>query len=304
MDLRMLGPFEVWDGSHQLRLDSGTQRTLLAVLAIQRNVVVSTDRIIDALWGDDPPSSPLRTLRYHVSKLRSTLGDVAVHVVTRSPGYLLEVDPGGIDVHRFEAMAAEGRDLITEEPERAARMLVEALGMWRGSALVDFEYESLARGEITRLEELRLSVMEDRIAADLAAGRHNDLVGELQVLVAEHPLRERLWGQLMTALDALGTFAGWNDPDAFLALIALAGVCTETDAVTAVRRYGAAQAIRARKKLALAAHEAQAMDENCARLRAALGEASFERERATGEEMTTEEVVAFARDALQPGPTK
>ena len=200
MDLRMLGPLEVWDGSHQLPIDSRTQCALLAALAIHRNEVVSTDRIIDELWGDDPPSSPLQTLRYHVSKLRSALGDAAVYVVTRSPGYMLEVDQDAIDVHRFESMAAEGRGLIAAEPERAARVLVDALGMWRGSPLVDFEYESFARGEITRLEELRLSVVEDRIDADLASRRHQDLVGEIQALVVEHPLRERLWGQLMTAL--------------------------------------------------------------------------------------------------------
>ncbi len=200
MDLRILGPLEVWDGSHQVPVDSRTQCALLALLAIHPNAVVSTDQIIDALWGDDPPSSSLQTLRYHVSKLRAALGDAAVHVVTRSPGYVLDVEADNIDVYRFEAMVAEGRGLIAAEPERAARVLVEALGMWRGSPLADFTYESFARGEIVRLEELRLAVVEDRVAADLASGLHVDLVGELEALTAEYPLRERLRGQLMIAL--------------------------------------------------------------------------------------------------------
>ncbi|MCP3974280.1 MAG: tetratricopeptide repeat protein [bacterium] len=200
MDVRILGPLEVWEGSEQLVLDSPRQRSILALLTIHANEVVSVDRIADELWGESPPESVQSTVRYHLSKLRSALGDAAVHVVTRSHGYLLEVAPEAIDVCRFEAAAGEGRGLIAAEPERAARVLVDALSMWRGEPLVDFAYESFARGEIVRLEELRLAVVEDRLDADLASGRHVDLVGELEALVGQHPLRERLWGQLMTAL--------------------------------------------------------------------------------------------------------
>jgi predicted ATPase/DNA-binding SARP family transcriptional activator len=204
VDVRILGPLEVWDGSEQLVVDSPRQRSILALLAVTPNVVVSVDRIVDELWGDTPPESAQSTVRYHVSKLRSALGDAAVHVVTRSPGYVLEVAPDTIDVHRFEAMAAEGRGLIASDPERAARVLINALSMWRGPALADFAYESFARAEIVRLEEMRLAVVEDRIEADLASGRHIDLVGELDALVGEYPLRERLWGELMTALYRTG----------------------------------------------------------------------------------------------------
>jgi DNA-binding SARP family transcriptional activator len=176
----------------------------LALLVIHANEVLSVDRIVDGLWGECPPVSAQSSLRYHMSKLRSSLGDAAKHLVTRAPGYVLELEPEAVDVHRFEAMAAEGRGLIAAEPERAARVLVDALAMWRGSPLADFTYETFARGEITRLEEFRLSVLEDRIDADLALARHRELVGELEALVGEHPLRERLWGQLMQALYGSG----------------------------------------------------------------------------------------------------
>jgi predicted ATPase/DNA-binding SARP family transcriptional activator len=200
VDVRILGPLEVREGSEQLVVASPRQRSILALLAINAPDVVSVDRIVDELWGENPPESAQSTVRYHISKLRSALGEAAACVVTRSPGYVLEVAPEAIDAHRFGSKAAEGRALIVAEPERAARVLVDALSMWRGAPLADFTYESFARTEIVRLEELRLAVVEDRIEADLAAGRHVDLVGELEGLVGEYPLRERLWVQLMTAL--------------------------------------------------------------------------------------------------------
>lgn len=204
MEVRILGPLEVWEGSEPLVVDSPRQRALLALLAIHANEAVSVDRIVDDLWGGSPPASARSSVRYHMSKLRSSLGDAAVHVVTRSPGYVLELSPDSIDAHRFEHAAAEGRRLIAEDPVRAGQRLTDALNMWRGSALSDFTYETFAHAEITRLEELRLSVLEDRIDADLASARHRELVGEMESLVARYPLRERLWGQLMRALYAAG----------------------------------------------------------------------------------------------------
>ena len=174
-------------------------RALLVVLLLHRGEVVSTDRLIDALWGERASPTAARTLQVYVSNLRKALGDGLL--VTQGRGYLLQIEPGQLDVDRFEALVAQGRVALEDgDALTAASVLREGLGVWRGPALADFAYESFALAEIARLEEARLAALEDRIDADLASGEHARLVGELEALVREHPLRDRLRGQLMLAL--------------------------------------------------------------------------------------------------------
>ena len=201
MDFRILGPLEVDDGGRAIPIVGGRQRALLAILLIHANEPVSADELIDVLWGDHPPASPRKGLQVQVSRLRKALGEGATRLVTRPNGYLLQLEPGELDLDRCERFARQGREaLASEDRTRAAEQLREALRVWRGPALAEFAFESFAQGEIGRLEELRLAVLEDRIDADLACGRHTELVGELEALVLEHPLRERLRRQFVLAL--------------------------------------------------------------------------------------------------------
>ncbi len=193
---------------------AGKLAALLAVLLLRRNEVVPSDRLVEELWSGEAPASALKTLQLYVSQLRKLLP--AGTLVTRAPGYVLNVGPDELDADDFEELLASGREALdASEPERAAATFRRALALWRGPALADFTYEEFARGEIERLEELRLEAVEERIDADLARGRHADVVGELEALTREHPLRERLCGQLMLALyrcgrqaDALAAFRG------------------------------------------------------------------------------------------------
>jgi predicted ATPase/DNA-binding SARP family transcriptional activator len=201
MDFRILGPLEVDEGGKAIPIVGGRQRALLAILLLHANEPVSTDTLIDELWGERAPASPRKGLQVQVSRLRKALGADSARLVTQPHGYLLHVEPGELDLDRCEHLAHQGREaLSTEDPRRAADLLQEALGVWRGAALADLTFEPFAQGEIGRLEELRLALLEDRIDADLACGRHTELVGELEALVAEHPLRERLRRQLVLAL--------------------------------------------------------------------------------------------------------
>jgi DNA-binding SARP family transcriptional activator len=195
LEFRVLGPLEVIDGDRPLPLGTGQQRTLFAMLLLHANEVVSSDRLIDALWGATPAPTAAKTVQVYVSRLRKELGDG--RVVTRAPGYALQLDRSELDLARFEQLVGEAQ---RSDPERAADVLRRALALWRGPALADLTYESFAQPEIARLEELRWAALEQRIDADLAVGRHAELVGELGALIAEHPLRERLRGQLMLAL--------------------------------------------------------------------------------------------------------
>jgi len=195
MEFRLLGPLEVVQRDSALAVGGGKQRALLAVLLLHANEVVSTDRLLDDLWGSSPPATAVKSIQLYVSRLRKELGEG--RLVTRAPGYVLRVERSELDVARFEQLVGEAR---VAEAERAARKLREALALWRGRPLADLAYEPFAQAEIARLEELRLDALELRIEADLAGGRHTQLVGELEALVAEHPLRERLWMQLMLAL--------------------------------------------------------------------------------------------------------
>jgi DNA-binding SARP family transcriptional activator len=200
LDFRILGPLEVVERNRALTLGGSRQRTLLAVLLTRANQVVSADRLIDEVWGEQPPGNAANALHYHVSRLRKALGPDAP-IVTRDPGYLIRVGPDELDLLRFERLVEEAQNI---EPDGAARLLREALGLWRGPALADLTETSAARNEIRRLEEVRLSALEQRFEADLALARHAELVGELEAVVCEHPLREQLRAQLMRALYASG----------------------------------------------------------------------------------------------------
>jgi YVTN family beta-propeller protein len=216
MDYRILGSFEVRAGDRLVGLGGEKPRALLAIPLLHRNEVVSADRLVDDLWGESPPGTALRTLQAYVSRLRKALdsnGASAAEerdsgpaanggvLLTRGRGYVLQVAPGELDLERFGELAERGRDaLAAGRPEEAATVLSEALAIWRGPPLADFAYEPFAQAVIAQLEELQLAAVEDRVEADLALGRARELVGELRGLVARHPLRERLGGQLMLAL--------------------------------------------------------------------------------------------------------
>jgi len=196
MEFRILGPLEVVaDGGGLVTLAAAKQRALLAILILSANEPVSSDRLIEELWSGRPPASAKKVLQTYVSKLRRALGSGAL--VTQPPGYALRIAPEALDHHRFEHLVAEAREC---DPPNAARLLREALALWRGQALADFVYEPFAQREIARLEELRLAALEARIDADLALGLQAELVGELEALTSEHPLGEHLRGQLMLAL--------------------------------------------------------------------------------------------------------
>lgn len=195
VEFRLLGPLEVSEHDRPLELGGVKQRSLLAALLLEANELVSTDRLIDQLWGAAPPIAGVKTVQVYVSRLRKLLGQDRLK--THSPGYVLRVEAAELDLARFERFAGEARGA---SPETAALKLREALALWRGPALADLAYESFAQVEIARLEEMRLAVLEQRLDADLALGRHADLVGELETLVTRHPLRERLSCQLMLAL--------------------------------------------------------------------------------------------------------
>jgi len=199
MEFRVLGPLEVWHERGEVSLGGTKVRALLVMLLLHPNEVVPTDRLIDDLWGEDSPERAAAALRVNVSRLRKTLPQDVL--TTRSPGYVLRVGPDELDLHRFERLVDEGRSLLARGLTADASVrLREALSLWRGPALADFAYESFAQAAIARLEEIRLAAVELRIDADLALGRHHELVGELEAHVAEHPLRERLQMFLMTAL--------------------------------------------------------------------------------------------------------
>jgi DNA-binding SARP family transcriptional activator len=185
MDFRVLGPLEVAESGCLLPLGGRKQRALLALLLLRANQVVPTERLIDELWSGEPPPTAVKTVQVYVSRLRKVLGADAL--ATRQPGYVLPLAPGQLDLDRFEALRAAGR-------------LHEALALWRGSPLADLAYEPSLQAEIARLDELRLATLEARISADLAAGHASERVAELEALIAQHPLRERLRALLMVAL--------------------------------------------------------------------------------------------------------
>ena len=205
MQFKLLGPLEVADGERPVTVGAGKRRALLAVLLLHANEVVPAERLIDELWGERPPATVAKSLHVYVSQLRKELGhgNGAAETVLRTHGngYVIVVGPDDVDCRCFERLLADARHAAEAgDPGRASARLGEALAMWRGPPLADFAYEPFAQREIARLEELRLDAVEARIDADLELGRHRELAGELEALVDEHPLRERLRGQLMLAL--------------------------------------------------------------------------------------------------------
>jgi predicted ATPase/DNA-binding SARP family transcriptional activator len=201
MEFGILGPLEVRDGETLVRVPGAKERALLADLLVNAGRVVSADRLIEDLWGDDPPGNPANTLQGRVSALRRALGPVGAGlVVTRPPGYVLELDPEALDAVRFERLIAQATAPIPPERSRAAGLLETALGLWRGPALAEFADRPWALAEAARLEELRLAATEALLDLRLAGGGHAGLVGELESLVAAHPTRERLRGLQMVAL--------------------------------------------------------------------------------------------------------
>jgi YVTN family beta-propeller protein len=187
MEFRILGPLEIAENGRMLALGTGRQLALVALLLVHRNEVVSGDRIVEQLWGESSPPTAAKIVRNSVSLLRKELGD---RLVTRSPGYLLRVEPGELDAERLEHAVADG----------GLQALIEGLALWRGSPLAQVAYSDFARTEIARLEELHLTAIEARIDAELALGEHARLVPELEALVRANPLREHLRAQLMLAL--------------------------------------------------------------------------------------------------------
>ena len=207
IEFRVLGPLEASRGGRPLSIN-GKPASLLALLLVHRNEVVSTERLIDGLWGEAPPKSAAKLVQGYVSQLRRSLaakhGDddsAGGAVLTRPSGYVLRLDAGQLDADRFRAMLDEGRTALGQgDADAASEILRDALALWRGPPLADFAYERFAQEEIARLDELRLIGIEERVEADLALGRQAEVVGELEALIAQHPLRERLRAQLMLAL--------------------------------------------------------------------------------------------------------
>ena len=206
MEFRVLGPLEVVVEGRPVSITSPRQRALLALFLLHANEALAWERIAEALWGEDVPASGAKTVAFHVYRLREALepdrreGATSAVVATEPAGYVLRLEPDQVDAVRFERLAAEGRARLVDDPAAARQHLAEALALWRGEPYADVAYEAFAQQEIRRLDELRLGALEDRIAADLACGNHGAVVGELERLVGEQPLRERARGQLMLAL--------------------------------------------------------------------------------------------------------
>src|SRR4051794_2977180 len=203
MEYRVLGPLEALGSEGPLPLGGAKQRALLALLLLNANHVVSRERLIDELWGEDPPETAVTSVQVYVSRLRKLLPDGSL--VTRPPGYVLEVEPEYVDLLRFERLVKDGRaSLAAGDPIHAADTIREAIGLWRGPALTEFAAEPFAQVEAGRLDDLRVAALEERIDADLQLGRHAELTGELEVLITSHPHREHLRAQLMLALYRAG----------------------------------------------------------------------------------------------------
>jgi YVTN family beta-propeller protein len=198
LQYRILGPLEVSRDGAVVDLGARKQRAVLAVLLLNANRVVPTERLIDELWGDSPPETARSALQVYVAALRKALGDDGSALRTSAPGYVLDVEPGALDLDRFVALRAESR--AAEDDERRSKVLREALALWRDTPLADLAAEPFAAGAVARLDGQRLEALEQRIDADLALGRHASLVPELESLVVERPYRERLRAQLMLAL--------------------------------------------------------------------------------------------------------
>jgi DNA-binding SARP family transcriptional activator len=216
MQIRLLGSVDVELNGRPVKLGGPKQRAVLAMLALNANTTVSLERLIDGLWGEEPPSTAVKMVQQYVSQLRRLVADEGTEIVTRGRGYELRIDPVAVDALRFERLverAAEDRDGARSELAR------EALALWLGPPLAGMLEEPFAASEARRLEELHLAAIELSLEGELGAGREAQVIGRLGALVDEHPLRERLRGLLMLALyragrqaDALDAFrdARWT----------------------------------------------------------------------------------------------
>ena len=207
----MLGPLRVTVDERPIHLP-GRQRTVFAMLALNPNRVVSIDRLIDGLWGEDPPVTAAKTLQTHVFQLRRQLAPDGespgtAEIATEPNGYCLRVDAASIDVQRFEQQLARARQLLATDPGGARDTLREALALWEGPALADFAYEPFAESEISRLDELHLQAVEELARVQLELGENDAVIGELRRAVVEAPYREQLWASLMIALVRSGRSA-------------------------------------------------------------------------------------------------
>ena len=203
---RLLGPVEVWTGHQWAKVGAPKQRSVLATLLLRPGEPVSTDTLIDAVWPGTPPARAANLVSVYVHHLRRQIGDASGRVlVTRAPGYQMVLGPGEVDADRFSRLVADGRQaLAAAAPDRAADLLSEALGLWRGPALADVPATPLVAAEAGRLEESRVEAQKLRAEANLACGRHAEVVPEVRRLLADHPLQEKLWALLMRALCGAG----------------------------------------------------------------------------------------------------
>jgi DNA-binding SARP family transcriptional activator len=189
-DFRILGPLEVARGGQLVGLTGARQRALLAVLLLHVGEAVSTDRLMDELWGDEPPEAGSVALRVHLSQLRRALGPAGELLVTRPPGYAMALSPEQLDLRRFERFVDAGAAaLARDDPAAAVESLRQALALWRGPPLADFSYAQFAQAAIVRLEELRLAAIELRVEAQLALGDHAQLV--IRLSTAAHSVSAR-----------------------------------------------------------------------------------------------------------------
>ncbi|GAA5015002.1 hypothetical protein GCM10025734_63090 [Kitasatospora paranensis] len=201
MEFGILGPLQIRDDAELRAVPAAKQRVLLAALLVRRGQVVPTELLVDIIWNIHPPRSAATTLRNYVMRLRKGIGRAGERIETRAGGYLINVEAEEFDAHRFIALRDLGAEALRRgEPERARTLFDEALGLWRGPALVDVDSDALRRAEAERLTEARLDVQECRLETELMTGQHAVLFGELRSLTAAHPERERFWVQLMTAL--------------------------------------------------------------------------------------------------------
>ncbi|HEX8771631.1 MAG TPA: BTAD domain-containing putative transcriptional regulator, partial [Acidimicrobiales bacterium] len=206
MEFRVLGSLEVRWGDEIVSIGSTKERKLLTALLVDTNSVVSTARLIEVLWGDDPPPSDRNSLQTYIARLRQRLArdGAPAPIVGRPPGYMIELHPDQLDSLRFQKMLIEARIALDGDARRALEIFDEALGLWRGPAFAEFVDEEVARAEASRLEELRATAVEERVEALLVMGRTAEAVSELERAVATHPLRESPHARLMRALSRCG----------------------------------------------------------------------------------------------------
>ncbi len=206
MEFRVLGSIEVRRGGDIVPIGSRNERKLLTALLVDANSVVSTSRLIEVVWADDSPPSDRNALQTYVARLRRRLGtaEAPAPIVSRPPGYLIELRPHDLDALMFRELLAQGQAVLSVDPSRALEILDDALALWRGPAFAEFADEDVARAEATCLEELRQTAVEHRVEALLALGRSAEALSVLERAVVAHPLRERPHAQLMRALAACG----------------------------------------------------------------------------------------------------